>query len=277
MWMRQLVLQTILRDVTCVGEVVQVAQVNVQLCKPFWDEDLFHGVLLFVSNEAHDGGVIAVELFRVIGSAPQLITIGADKNLVIWDTFAFKEVRKMKPGSKMTCHSVASWCHPRAPNIDTLTCVKDSHILAIEYPTYSALTRTTFCDLSSLVSTTCFTHEAQNGTSNVLMRSAGIRSEPVINLHGGALLGVAYRTSRRISPAAATAISTFQSMPLSGFENGAASSFNTFDDEFSSQRNSTEAPAQNFQLYRWETFEPVALYSAMYSAIIVEVAVNSCL
>ncbi|RAL44247.1 hypothetical protein DM860_015607 [Cuscuta australis] len=422
-----------------------------------------------LSLKAHDGGVIAVELFRVMGSAPQLITIGADKFLTIWDTIAFKEVRKMKPGSKMTCHSVASWCHPRAPNLDILTCVKDSHILAIEHPTYSALTRT-LCDLSSLVSpqllashkklrvysmvahplqphlvatgtnvgvilcefdgrslppvaplptppgsrehtaiyvverelkllqfqlsntaspalgsngslsdtgrfrvdtpeqlfvkqtkkhiTTPVPHDSysvlsvsssgkyvaivwpdipyfsvykvsdwaivdsgsarllawdicrdrfallesalpprmpiiskgssskkakeaaaaaaqaaaasaassatiqarillDDGTSNVLMRSVGTRSEPVINLHGGALLGVAYRTSRRISPAAATAISTIQAMPLSGFGNGAGSSFNTFDDGFSSQRNSTEAPAQNFQLYSWETFEPV--------------------
>lgn len=34
----------------------------------------------------------------------------------------------MKPVSKLACHSVASWCHPRAPNLDILTCVKDSHI-----------------------------------------------------------------------------------------------------------------------------------------------------
>lgn len=40
--------------------------------------------------KAHDGGVVAVELSRVSGSAPQLITIGADKTLAIWDTMSFK-------------------------------------------------------------------------------------------------------------------------------------------------------------------------------------------
>lgn len=90
-----------------------------------------------------------------------------------------------------------------------------------------------------------------DGTSNILMRSVGSRSEPVCGLHGGSLLGVAYRTSRRISPGAATAISTIQSMPLSGFRNSSASSFSTMDDGYS-----TVAP-QNFQLYSWETFQPV--------------------
>lgn len=33
---------------------------------------------------------MAVELSRVIGGAPQLITIGADKTLAIWDTISFK-------------------------------------------------------------------------------------------------------------------------------------------------------------------------------------------
>ncbi|KAF2318308.1 hypothetical protein GH714_004796 [Hevea brasiliensis] len=96
-----------------------------------------------------------------------------------------------------------------------------------------------------------------DGTSNILMRSVGSRSEPVIGLHGGALLGVVYRTSRRISPVAATAISTIQSMPLSGFGSSAGSSFSSFDDGFSSQRSPAEAAPQNFQLYSWETFEPV--------------------
>lgn len=71
-------------------------------------------------------------------------------------------------------------------------------------------------------------------------------------MHGGALLGVAYRTSRRVSPVAATAISTIQSMPLSGFSNSGLSSFNTFDDGLSSNRSPTEAPAPNFQLYRYQ-------------------------
>ena len=103
---------------------------------------------------------MAVELSRVSGSAPQLITIGADKTLAIWDTMTFKvmlylmygfcifygflfsthmctfslqELRRIKPVPKLACHSVASWCHPRAPNLDILTCVKDSHIW---YPFY---------------------------------------------------------------------------------------------------------------------------------------------
>ncbi|KAG6728900.1 uncharacterized protein LOC122303981 isoform X1 [Carya illinoinensis] len=421
-----------------------------------------------LSLKAHDGGVVAVELSRVIGGAPQLITIGADKTLAIWDTISFKELRRIKPVPRLACHSVVSWCHPRAPNLDILTCVKDSHIWAIEHPTYSALTRP-LCELSSLlppqvlapnkklrvycmvahplqphlvatgtnigvivsefdarslpavaplptlsgsrehsavyvverelkllnfhlsntanpslgnnsslsetgrykgetfeplpvkqvkkhISTpvphdsysvlsvsssgkylaivwpdipyfsiykvsdwsivdsgsarllawdTCRDRFAilestlppripiipkggssrkakeaaaaaaqaaaaassaaaaasvqvrillDDGTSNILMRSIGGRSEPVIGLHGGALLGVAYRTSRRISPVAATAISTIQSMPLSGF---GSSSFATFDDGFSSHKSPAEAAAHNFQLYSWETFQPV--------------------
>ncbi|KAK9291549.1 hypothetical protein L1049_019497 [Liquidambar formosana] len=424
-----------------------------------------------LSLKAHDGGVVAVELSRVIGGAPQLITIGADKTLAIWDTISFKELRRIKPVPRLACHSVASWCHPRAPNLDILTCVKDSHIWAIEHPTYSALTRP-LCELSSLVPpqvlapnkklrvycmvahplqphlvatgtnigvivsefdarslpsvaplptppgsrehcavyvierelkllnfqlsstanpslgsngslseagrfrgdsleplhvkqmkkhiSTPVPHDSysvlsvsssgkylaivwpdipyfsvykvsdwsivdsgsarllawdtcrdrfallesvlppripiipkggssrrakeaaaaaaqaaaaaasaasaatvqvrillDDGTSNILMRSIGGRSEPVIGLHGGALLGIAYRTSRRISPIAATAISTIQSMPLSGFGSSSLSSFNTIDDGFSSHKSSTEAAPQNFQLYSWESFQPV--------------------
>lgn len=423
-----------------------------------------------LSLKAHDGGVVAVELSRVIEGAPQLITIGADKTLAIWDTISFKELRRIKPVPKLACHSVASWCHPRAPNLDILTCVKDSHIWAIEHPTYSALTRP-LCELSSLVPpqvlapnkklrvycmvahplqphlvatgtnigviisefdarslpavaslptpsgsrehsavyvlerelkllnfqlsntanpslgnnsslsetgrfkgdlfeplpvkqvkkhiSTPVPHDSysvlsvsssgkylaivwpdipyfsiykvsdwsivdsgsarllawdtcrdrfailesalppripiipkggssrkakeaaaaaaqaaaaassaaaaasvqvrillDDGTSNILMRSIGGRSEPVIGLHGGALLGVAYRTSRRISAVAATAISTIQSMPLSGFGSSGPSSFTTFDDGFSSNKSPAEAAA-NFQLYSWETFQPV--------------------
>ncbi|GJS63225.1 transducin/WD40 repeat-like superfamily protein [Tanacetum coccineum] len=422
-----------------------------------------------LSLKAHDGGVVAVELSRVSGSAPQLITIGADKTLAIWDTMSFKELRRIKPVPKMACHSVASWCHPRAPNLDILTCVKDSHIWAIEHPTYSALTRP-LCELSSLVPpqvlaphkklrvysmvahplqphivatgtnigiilsefdprslpavaplpsipesrehaavyvverelkllqfqlnnaanpslgsngsltdagrlrgdsseqlnvkqikkhiSTPVPHDSysvlsvsssgkyiaivwpdipyfsiykvsdwsivdsgtarllawdtcrdrfallesaaplrmpilpkggsskkakeaaaiaaaqaaaaaassatvqvrillDDGTSNILMRSIGQRSEPVIGLHGGTLLGITYRTSRRISPVAASSISSIQSMPLSGFGNSALSSFSTIDDGYSSQRNPAEAPPQNFQLYSWESFQPV--------------------
>ncbi|KAG5394378.1 hypothetical protein IGI04_024341 [Brassica rapa subsp. trilocularis] len=421
-----------------------------------------------LSLKAHDGGVVAVELSRVSGSAPQLITIGADKTLAIWDTMTFKELRRIKPVPKLACHSVASWCHPRAPNLDILTCVKDSHIWSIEHPTYSALTRP-LCELSSLVPPqvlathrklrvycmvahplqphlvatgtnvgiivsefdpraipsaaplpalsgsrensavyilgrelkllnfqisntanpslgnnsalsesgmskgdsgeqltvkqtkkqivapvphdsysvlsvsssgkyvavvwpdilyfsiykvsdwtivdsgsarllawdTCRDRFAilesvlpqrmpiipkggssrkakeaaaaaaqaaaaanaassasvqvrillDDGTSNILMRSVGGRSEPVIGLHGGALLGIGYRTSRRISPVAASAISTIQSMPLSGFGNSNVSSFSSYDDG-SSQRSTESAPL-NYQLYSWDNFEPV--------------------
>ncbi|CAA0806558.1 Transducin/WD40 repeat-like superfamily protein [Striga hermonthica] len=424
-----------------------------------------------LSLKAHDGGVVAIELSRVVGAAPQLITIGADKTLAIWDTMSFKELRRIKPVSKLACHSVASWCHPRAPNLDILTCVKDSHIWAIEHPTYSALTRP-LCELSSLVPpqllashkklrvysmvahplqphlvatgtnmgvlicefdpkslppvaplptapgsrehaavyvverelkllqfqlsntanpalgsngslnevgrvrgdtpeqlhvkqvkshiSTPVPHDSysvlsvsssgkflaivwpdipyfsiykvsdwsivdsgsarllawdtcrdrfallesalpprmpiipkgsssrkakeaaaaaaqaaaaaasaassasvqvrillDDGTSNILMRSVGSRSEPVIGLHGGALLGVAYRTSRRISPVAATAISTIQSMPLSGFGSTTNPSFSAMDDAYSSQKSSSEAAPPNFQLFSWESFEPV--------------------
>ncbi|CAL9186178.1 unnamed protein product [Musa hybrid cultivar] len=439
-----------------------------------WSADHIHDSRELVpklSLKAHDGGVVAVELSRVMGSAPQLITIGADKTLAIWDTISFKELRRIKPVPKLACHSVASWCHPRAPNLDILTCVKDSHIWAIEHPTYSALTRP-LCELSSLVppqvlapnkklrvycmvahplqphlvatgtnigvilsefdaralpavtalatppgsrehsavyvverelkllnfqlsntanpslgstgtisetgrsrteteqllvkqtkkhiSTpaphdsysilsvsssgkyvaivwpdipsfyvykasdwsvvdsgtgklfawdTCRDRYAlvetalppriplikggsskkakeaaaaaaqaaaaaasaasaatvqvrillDDGTSHVMARSIEGRSDPVIGLHGGALLGVAYRTSRRISPVAATAISTIQSMPLSGFGNsGAMSSFAAADDPFSSNKPAAEAAPQNFQLYSWETYQPVS-------------------
>lgn len=439
-----------------------------------WSADHIHDSRELVpklSLKAHDGGVVAVELSRVMGGAPQLITIGADKTLAIWDTISFKELRRIKPVPKLACHSVTSWCHPRAPNLDILTCVKDSHIWAIEHPTYSALTRP-LCELSSLVppqilaahkklrvycmvahplqphlvatgtnigiilsefdarslpavvplptppasrehsavyvverelkllnfqlantastslgsagsisetgrsraestepllvkqtkkhiSTpaphdsysilslsssgkyvsivwpdipsfsvykvsdwsvvdsgtgrlfawdTCRDRYAlletalaprmpvilrggtsrrareaaaaaaaqaaavaastassatvqvrivlDDGTSHVLARSIEGRSEPVIGLHGGALLGVAYRMSRRIGPGAATAIST-QSMPMSGFRSsGPVSSFSTNDDP--TKPSSVEAAPQNFQLYSWETFQPVS-------------------
>eukprot|EP01018_Ginkgo_biloba_P012994 Gb_38178 [translate_table: standard] len=428
-----------------------------------------------LSLKAHDGGVLAVELSRVSGSAPELITIGADKTLAVWDTVSFKEVKRIKPVAKLTCHSVASWCHPRAPNLDILTCVKDSHIWAIEHPTFAATTRP-LCDLSSqvppsllapnkklkaycmvvhplqphlvatgtslgvilsefdarslpaaaalptlpgsrehsvvftaeremklmnfqlsnpvnpsLASTNSIsetgrlrtdssealqvkqmkrrvgpvTHDAysyvsvsssgkyvsvvwpdipyfsvykvndwsvvhsgtgrlfawdtcrdryallettlvprmpiipkggsskkareaaaaaaqaaaaaaslastatvqvrillDDGSSNLLTKSIEGRSEPVIGLHSGALLGVAYKTPRRINPGAATAISSIQSASLSGLaptSGGMLSSFSAVDDgAFMAARSSIgEAPA-NFQLYSWETFQPVS-------------------
>ncbi|KAF6135206.1 hypothetical protein GIB67_035277 [Kingdonia uniflora] len=462
---------------TSFGEALLVSGANDGLLV-LWSAD--HGqdsreLVPKLSLKAHEGGVVAIELSRVMGGAPQLITIGADKTLAIWDTTSFKELRRIKPVPKLACHSVASWCHPRAPNLDILTCVKDSHIWAIEHPTYSALTRP-LCELSSLVPpqvlapnkklrvycmvahplqphlvasgtnigvilsefdpravpavaplptppgsrehsavyvvgrelkllsfqlsnntanpslgntgsltetgrskvesleplhvkqikkhiTTPVPHDSysvlsvsssgkylaivwpdipyfsvykvndwsvvdsgtarllawdtccdrfallesalssrmpivhkggssrkakeaaaaaaqaaaaaaasaasaatvqvrillEDGTSNVLTRSIEGRSEPVIGLHGGALLGVAYRTSRRISASAATAISTIQSMPLSGFGNSGLSSFTASDDAFSSNKSSVaEAAPQNFQLYSWESFQPVS-------------------
>lgn len=67
-------------------------------------------------------------------------------------------------------------------------------------------------------------------------------------MHGGALLGVAYRMSRRVSPLTATAISTVQSMPLSGYGNSGISSFAALDDGLS--QKFAEAAPPNFQLYR---------------------------
>ncbi|KAF7804999.1 transcription initiation factor TFIID subunit 5 [Senna tora] len=420
-----------------------------------------------LSLKAHDGGVVSVEISRVTGSAPQLITIGADKTLVIWDSVSFKELRRIKPVPKLACHSVASWCHPRAPNLDILTCVKDSHIWAIENPTYSAITRP-LCELTSVIPphslapnkklrvycmvahtlqphivatgtnigvivcefdarslpsvaplptpsdgrdhsavylvgrelkllnfhlnhsanpsvgnssslsetgrskgdyfeplpvsqgkkhiSTPIPHDSysvlsvsssgkylaivwpdipyfsvykvsdwsivdsgiarllswdtcrdrfailesalppripiipkgssskkareaaaaqaaaaaaasaastasvqvrillDDGTSNILTRSVGARSEPIIGLHGGALLGVAYRTSRRVS----------SSISLSGYGGSGVSSFTTFDDGFSSRSigdpmksELTEVHASNYCILLWETFEPI--------------------
>ncbi|KAK4273344.1 hypothetical protein QN277_021766 [Acacia crassicarpa] len=431
-----------------------------------WSEDQKHESRELVPKfclKAHDGGVLSVELSRVNGGAPHLIAIGADKALTIWDTASFKELRRFKPVPKLACHSVASWCHPRAPNLDILVCAKDSHIWAIEHPAYSALTRP-LCELTSVVppqalvpnkklrvycmvahtlqphlvvtgtnigvivcefdarslpsvaplpkltdgrensavyvvgkelrllnfqlsnsgSSLSETGKSQreffehllvklerkhirtplphdsysvlslsssgkylaitwpdfpyfsifkvddwsivdsgiarilawdtcrdrfailesalpariplipkggssrkakeaaaaqaaaaaaasvastgsvqvrilldDGTSNILMRSVGARSEPVIGLHGGALLGIAYQTSRRARPVAVPGIPTIQSMPLSGYGGIGVNSFATFDDGFSSHRSSAGTAYQNFQLYSWETFQPV--------------------
>jgi hypothetical protein len=68
----------------------------------------------------------------------------------------------------------------------------------------------------------------------------------IIGLHGGALLGVAYRASRRISPTTASAISTISTMPMFGF--GASGPHSSFDDPFANK--SSEAAPQNYQLYR---------------------------
>ncbi|KAG4186017.1 hypothetical protein ERO13_A08G023424v2 [Gossypium hirsutum] len=81
-----------------------------------------------------------------------------------------------------------------------------------------------------------------DGTSNILMRSIGSRNEPVVGLYGGALFGIAYRTSPRNTLGSATTISTIQSMPVSGF--------GSYDDGFSSQRSTAEAATLNFQFFR---------------------------
>ncbi|KAG6533219.1 hypothetical protein ZIOFF_007085 [Zingiber officinale] len=466
----------------------------------------------------HKGSITCLMTFMTSNGEAFLVSGASDGLLILWSAdhihdsrelvpkLSLKELRRIKPVPKLACHSVASWCHPRAPNLDILTCVKDSHIWAIEHPTYSALTRP-LCELSSLVppqviastkklrvycmvahplqphlvatgtnigvilsefdaralpaaaalptppgsrehsavyiverelkllnfqlsntsnpslgSTGTITETGRtrmdleqlhvkqtkkhistpaphdsysmllvsssgryvaivwpdipsfyvykasdwsvvdsgtgklfawdtcgdryavvetaltpriplikggsskkakeaaaaqaaaaaaaasaassatvqvrilldDGTSHVMTRSIEGRSDPVcfmfplfsfhvvqvfkligkivlvpsfylinialkvIGLHGGALLGVAYRTSRRISPMAATAIST-QSMPLSGFGNsGVTSSFAAPDDPFSSNKPAAEVAPQNFQLYSWETYQPVS-------------------
>ncbi|RZC22006.1 hypothetical protein D0Y65_007948 [Glycine soja] len=350
-----------------------------------------------LSLKAHDGGVVAVELSRVMGGAPQLITIGADKTLAIWDTVSFKvycmvahtlqphlvavgtnigviicefDARSLPPVAplptpsdsrehsaifvierelKLLNFQLNNSANPSLGNNSSLSetgrpkgdffeplPVKQGkkHISTpVPHDSYSVLSvsssgkylaivwpdipyfsvykvsdwsivdsgsarllawdacRDRFAILESAsppripiipkgssskrakeaaaaqaaaaAAAAASTASVQvrilldDGTSNILMRSVGARSEPVIGLHGGALLGVAYRTSRRVSPIAATAISTIQSMPLSGYGSSGVSSFSTYDDGFSSQRPPTEAAPQNFQLYSWETFQPV--------------------
>ncbi|KAL4187528.1 hypothetical protein AMTRI_Chr09g19440 [Amborella trichopoda] len=269
-----------------------------------------------LSLKAHDGGLVAVELSRVLGGAPQLITIGADKSLAIWDTVSFKEMRRIKPVSRVACHSVVSWCHPRAPSLDILTCVKDSHIwyVSIVWPdvpyflvykvndwsvVHSGIGRLfawdTCRDRYAVVEsalpprvplipkgTSRKAKEAaavaaqaaaaaanaasaatvqvrillDDGTSNVLARSIHGRSEPVIGLHGGALLGVVYRATRRVSPTTGTAISSIQYIP--GFGHGAHSSFTPVDDAMKVSTAEMSTNFQNFELYSWETYEPVS-------------------
>ena len=99
--------------------------------------------------------------------------------------------------------------------------------------------------MTSEIETLNFLSIGTNSAAETLLSSVMTVIFQVIGLHGGALLGVTYRTSRGISPLTATAISTVQSMPLSGF-GGSGSSFAS-DDPFSSK----EGPPQNFQLYRY--------------------------
>ncbi|RID59455.1 hypothetical protein BRARA_F02684 [Brassica rapa] len=198
-----------------------------------------------LSLKAHDGGVVAVELSRVSGSAPQLITIGADKTLAIWDTMTFKELRRIKPVPKLACHSVASWCHPRAPNLDILTCVKDSHIWSIEHPTYSALTRP-LCELSSLV-------PPQVLATHRKLRVYCMVAHP-LQPH---LVATGTNVGIIVSEFDPRAIPSAAPLPaLSGrFGNSNVSSFSSYDDG-SSQRSTESAPL-NYQLYSWDNFEPV--------------------
>lgn len=53
---------------------------------------------------------MAVELSRVSGSAPQLITIGADKTLAIWDTMTFKVILYLMYGFCIFYRSLFSTC-----------------------------------------------------------------------------------------------------------------------------------------------------------------------
>ena len=48
------------------------------------------GGILVLRVQAHKEGVYALELARVHEGPPQLISIGADKTLAIWDTQSFK-------------------------------------------------------------------------------------------------------------------------------------------------------------------------------------------
>ena len=45
---------------------------------------------LYLSLQAHDGGIYCMSLMRVLGASPQLVTCGADKSVAFWDTFAFR-------------------------------------------------------------------------------------------------------------------------------------------------------------------------------------------
>nr|CAB3473760.1 unnamed protein product [Digitaria exilis] len=339
-----------------------------------WSADHIHDsreLVPKISMKAHDGGVVAVELSRVMGSAPQLITIGADKTLAIWDTVTFKvycmvahplqphlvatgtnigiilsefdpralpaiaplptptgnkehsAVYIVERELKLLNFQLSNTANPslgnagvasdtgrsRNDSIDQLV-VKQTkkHIstpaphdsysvlsvsssgkyVAIVWPDIPSFAVYKASDWSVVDSgtgklfawDTCRDRYAlvesalaprmplvvKGGSSKKAKEAAAAAAQAaaaaasaasaatvqVIGLHGGALLGVTYRTSRRISPLTATAISTVQSMPLSGF-GGSGSSFAS-DDPFSSK----EGPPQNFQLYSWETYQPVS-------------------
>ncbi|CAM6114633.1 unnamed protein product [Calypogeia fissa] len=129
------------------GETLLVSGGNDGLLT-FWSVDNAREATPKLSVKGHDGGVVGIELIRVQGGPPQLVTIGADKTMAVWDTLIFKEMRRLKPISKMSCTSVATWSHPRAPNLSILTCAKDSHIWTVEH--YGGVTRP-LCDLTIMV------------------------------------------------------------------------------------------------------------------------------
>ncbi|KAL2642182.1 hypothetical protein R1flu_009769 [Riccia fluitans] len=113
------------------GDIILVSGGNDGILN-FWVAEFGRESTPKTTLKAHDGGVIGIELLRTKEGPPQIVTIGADKTMAIWDTGTFKELRRMKPVSKVACNSVAAWSHPRVPNLNLLTVVKDSHIWASE-------------------------------------------------------------------------------------------------------------------------------------------------
>ncbi|KAG6555176.1 hypothetical protein Mapa_003215 [Marchantia paleacea] len=112
------------------GETILVSGGNDGLLN-FWNADIGREATPKLTVKGHDGGVTGIELMRPKEGPPQLVTIGADKTLAIWETVSFK-LRRMKPVPKIPCSSVATWAHPRVPSLNVLTCVKDAHIWATE-------------------------------------------------------------------------------------------------------------------------------------------------
>ncbi|KAL3678157.1 hypothetical protein R1sor_021113 [Riccia sorocarpa] len=113
------------------GDIILVSGGNDGILN-FWIAEIGREAPPKNTLKAHDGGVVGIEVLRTKEGAPQIVTIGADKTLAVWDTGTFKELRRMKPVPKVACNSVAAWSHPRVPNLNVLTVVKDSHIWASE-------------------------------------------------------------------------------------------------------------------------------------------------
>ncbi|CAM6102896.1 unnamed protein product [Calypogeia fissa] len=144
------------------GETLLVSGGNDGLLT-FWSVDNAREATPKLSVKGHDGGVVGIEFIRVQGGPPQLVTIGADKTMAVWDMPIFKEMRRLKPISRMSCTSVATWSHPWAPNLSILTCAKDSHICPLQtfwnitvnttVEHYGGVTRP-LCDLTMMVPST---------------------------------------------------------------------------------------------------------------------------